>query len=272
MNVKMVGLLVVVVAFIGLTPVHADEGTDPRELNRVVVIIDRTRSFRQYFARAAKNVRNYLMEMSTTSQDQVYLVAMGATPELKGYFPGTFFTSGQKQTLEENLGACQDDVGTDVVEAISMAIDILNQPPAVGAKHLLIFSDGNVDDAKVGSQVTRQFRHLEEFDWDALHGIHTEWYYLGQKPNDVKSQLLKIPAVYSAVSRKDIYLWNEAESETAKPHSPAPPEVPASQRGSGISAKDVLIYGVIIAALAYLLKGRNQPAPRRRRNLQRRAN
>jgi len=272
MNAKTIAPLVMMVTFLGFAPACAyDDSVDTQELNRLVVVVDWTYSMGTYFVPATKNARNYLVEMSTTSQDQVYFIAMGVTPELKGYFPGTFFTSGQKQSLAHIFGACQDAVGTDVVGAIELAVDILNRPPAVGGKHLLIFSDGNVDDGKIDGQVVRRFRRLEEYDWSALRGIHTEWYYLGQQPHDVKSQLLAIPTVYDAVSKKNMYLWNQAESETAKPHPPAPPEVRDSQRGSGISTKDVLTYGAVIAGIAYLLKSRNQTAPRRRRNLQRRA-
>ncbi|NCO38920.1 MAG: hypothetical protein COZ06_02325 [Armatimonadetes bacterium CG_4_10_14_3_um_filter_66_18] len=260
-----------------LVPLSAScQESAPAAKNRIAVVVDRTGSFKLYLVDAGRKVRAYLNELALTSEDEVYLVAMEATPELVGYFPGTFFTKAQAEMLKEKLGTCTEGSGTDVVGAIELALDRLNMNPQVAARHLLVFSDGIADPAKSPEGVVHNFRRLEDWDWTKLQGVHAKFYYLGTKPYDVKGTLAKLPVVASSTAKKDLELWSDVETPPVPPPPPPPPPVaPFPSRTAGTAGSlPPVVWLAGLGFLLWLTLGRRQQTPPRRRprQAQRRAN
>ena len=204
----------------------------PKPANKVVVILDRSGTYKSRLGAAMSRVTTLLDTMATTKRhrwesntDQIVLISLDAMPEAIWQGSLRDLKALDRAAWTSRLQGRSDYAQcTDVEAAFRLAAQHLEGDPRVVHKYLLVFSDLIAEPPTTSIGVCQAHSTpsapSEAFPWDSLGDVQTKVFWV---PPDQKLAWARVIAEQGLQERFALYTTSESASVTLEP--PAPPKV-----------------------------------------------
>lgn len=215
---------------------------EARPANRIVVLLDRSGSFKKNLALSRELAWKYVREIANNSPvDEVYIVGVDNHTATIAYVSGVRTRRDAQQEFEAAFAKTTDGRGTDWVEGFRIASRTFALAPKAGATHLLVFGDLKVDDEtddKTGA-VLREFKELDSIDWAAFSNTKVSMWFVD---DDAADELRAIPS-YAALGAQ----LSTIESKKRASQITAPRQIKRAETGEAAAPDSSWIKWAVIA-------------------------
>lgn len=229
----------------------------PRPFNRIVILVDRSGSFQAKLPVAREIAWKYVRNLANTSpDDQCYVIGVDHSPSEIAYIKGVRSRRGAQGEFEAAFSTVTEGLGTDWVTGLKKAVHLFSVPPEPGAKHLLVFGDLCVDDAKDAAtgELLKHFQPLSDFDWSQLAGVNGSGWFVSE---DVRAELLELPA-FRSLNLQLYGIESEAEAKNLAAPRRLRSEVTSSADPAGLGSLAPWMLGLAALLALFWFSQRRQ--------------
>ena len=137
---------------------------------RLVLVVDESASFQKNLPIVANLVTRFIKQEALVGNSDIYIITMDRQPRVLHMFKAAeVMKKGDQEILARLSETCPQD-GTDVVGALQLAVNKLNEDPVdeyakIGPRYLEVYSDMQVDN---GHNPSVTFNALNQFDWNGV--------------------------------------------------------------------------------------------------------